>query len=166
MPVMVGEPQSNFKPAPEGLHHAVCVDVVELGLKETPWGERRKVELVWQIADKDPETELPFEVHKWYTASLFETANLRKDLETWRGRKFTKEELKGFDLEKLLGANCQLQVIHNTTDEKIYANIQAIVPLTKGSAKIAPTGYVRRKDRENGNGAAAAPAGDGDDIPF
>jgi len=37
-------------------------------------------------------------ISKRYTMSLGEQSTLRKDLESWRGKKFTPEELQGFDL--------------------------------------------------------------------
>ncbi|MHA1379626.1 MAG: hypothetical protein ACTSRG_14730 [Candidatus Helarchaeota archaeon] len=45
--------------------------------------------------------------------SLHAKATMRKFLESWRGKKFTKEELEGFDLQKILGKPCQLQIIHS-----------------------------------------------------
>lgn len=170
MAIVAREPESKFTPAPEGLHQAVCVDVVELGVVKGPYGDKEKVEIVWQIDLTNEDTNRRFEVRKWYTISLHEKANLRKDLECWRGRKFTKDELAGFDLEKLIGANCQLQVIHNITDEgKVYANVQAIVPHNSKVPKIAPDMYIRKKDRptERGNGNTPDdPFVDDDAPPF
>lgn len=103
----------------------------------------------------DEETGKNFMVSKSYTASLNDKANLCQDLETWRGRKFTAEEKMGFDLEKLVGAPCQLQIVHNVVDGgQVYANVQAIVPIGKGMTKMrVPSDYVRKQDREqNGNG--------------
>ena len=54
----------------------------------------------------------PFVVSKTYTASLFEMAALRKDLQSWRGMSFTEEELKGFDITKLLGCTARIEVGH------------------------------------------------------
>ena len=96
-----------YTPTPEGLWPAVCVDVVDLGMQETPWGPKQKVELYWEIEELDPKG-VRFTVRTRYTASLNDKANLRKQLEAWRGRKFTAQELKGFDLEVLVGVNCQL----------------------------------------------------------
>jgi hypothetical protein len=168
--IIARKPQSSFDPCPEGLHQAVCVDVVDLGMQTTPWGDKHKVELRWQAEEVNPKTGRRFELRKRYGLSLHEKAGLRKDLECWRGRKFTEQELEGFDLEKLIAANCQLQVIHNISDEgKVYDNVQAIVPHNPKVAKIAPQDYVRQKDREKAqhNGAAddVPPPGD-DDVPF
>jgi len=169
MAIWAREPESKFTPAPEGLHQAVCVDVVDLGLVNTQWGDKHKVELRWQLDEVNQETGRRFDVRARYTLSLSEKANLRKNLETWRGRKFTGEELKGFDLEKLIGVNCQLQVIHNLSDEgKTYANVQAIVPHNAKAPKIQPLDYVREKDREKQqqtNGVAVQPDAD-DPCPF
>jgi hypothetical protein len=99
---------------------------------------------------------------------LSEKSRLRPTLEAWRGRKFTKEELDGFDLEKLIAAPCQIQIVHNISDEgRIYGNMQAVVPSAKGMAKLSPQDYVRMKDRarEQGTGTPTSP-GDDDALPF
>lgn len=156
MPIIAKKPESNFTPCPEGLHQAVCVDVVDLGLQKGQFGEKHKVEIRWQV-DQENEQGRRFQLRKWYTLSLHEKSNLRKDLECWRGRKFTEAELAGFDLENLIKANCQLQVIHNISDEgKTYDNVQAIVPHNAKLPKIAPQDYVREQDR--------AKAGEGHDF--
>lgn len=171
MAIIARAPESKFTPAPEGLHQAVCVDVHDLGLQKTAWGEKHKVLLVWQIDLVNDETGKRFDIRQSYTLSLSEKANLRRDLECWRGRKFTEDELSGFDLEKLLGANCQLQIVHNIADEgKTYANVQAIVPFNaKLGPKLSPLEYVRMKDRAkaqgNGHGHDAPPVED-DSVPF
>jgi hypothetical protein len=170
MAIIAREPESKFTPAPEGLHPAVCVDVIDLGMVEGQFGAKHKVELRWQIEDVNPEIDKRFQVRKRYTLSLHKKASLRTELETWRGRKFTEEELRGFDLEKLISVCCQLQVIHNITDEGgVWANVQAIVPYPRGMAKLAPEGYVREKDREHtqGNGGPNFDmAADDDSVPF
>lgn len=168
MAIIAKKPESNFTPCPEGLHQAICVDVVDLGINKGPYGEKHKVELRWQTELENEETNRRYQLRKWYTLSLHEKASLRKDLECWRGRKFTEDELRGFDLEKLINANCQLQVIHNITDDgKTYDNIQAIVPHNVKLPKIAAQDYTREKDRVKAQGNGAPPHDDPDDpIPF
>lgn len=171
MAIIAREPESKFTPAPEGLHQAVCVDVVDLGLVKGPFGEKHKVEIRWQIDAVNADTGRRFDVRRWYTLSLHEKSNLRKDLETWRGQKFTADELKGFDLERLIGVNCQVQVIHNLSDEgKTYANVQAIVPAPAKVPKLAVQDYIRERDRPKQPSAGGPDFADGappdDDIPF
>lgn len=170
MPIIARKPEISFTPCPEGLHHAVCVDVCDLGIVKGQYGEKHKVEIRWQTDVTNKDTGKRFELRKWYTLSLHEKANLRKDLECWRGRKFTDTELEGFDLECLLGVNCQLQVIHNITDEgKTFDSVQAIVPHNARLPKIAPLDYVRQQDRPKQYGNGASPnngALNVEDIPF
>jgi hypothetical protein len=54
MPIMVRDNKKAFTPAPEGLHQAVCVDVVDLGLAEGPWGAKPTVELRWELLARGP----------------------------------------------------------------------------------------------------------------
>jgi hypothetical protein len=171
MPIIAKDNRREFTPAPEGLHQAVCVDVTDLGLQATQWGEKQKVEIRWQLEEKDEETGKRFLIMSRYTNSLNEKATLRQHLEAWRGRRFTQEELEGFDLEKLLGVNCQLQVIHNIVGEgRVYANVQAIVPIGKGMTKIRPEDYVRVVDRAGATNVASNGAkgngGNDDEAPF
>lgn len=139
-----------FAPAPSGLHQAVCVDVVDMGMLEVTYAgktkQQHKVRLVWQI-DEPMDDGKRFIVQKRYTLSLSEKANLRKDLESWRGKPFTRDEEMGFDLERLIGVNCFLNIVHADKDGKTYANVVGVVPLKRGMPHIQPEGYVRVQDR-------------------
>ncbi len=148
MPIYARRPASTFQPCPEGLHHAVCVDVVDLGIVASMYGDKHKVRIVWQIEEQNDKLRR-FTARKQYNLSLHEKATLRKDLEAWRGRKFTEAELDEFDLEKLITANCQIQVVHSLSDEgSVFANVQAVVPAPKNVAKLLPLEYTREQDRD------------------
>jgi hypothetical protein len=181
----------NFTPAPDGLHQAVLVDVVDLGEKPTEWGPKHKIRLVWEL---DPSTAgtleggRRFTVSKQYTASIHEKGNLRKDLKGWFGRDLNADETKKFDLERLLGRPCTVFVQQaESQDGRVFANVQIISK--PGKSPIGPSGdYTRVQDRDSkpgprpGNsyqqrpahqpaalpqGAAPARApGDDEDIPF
>lgn len=182
MGTRVSRPKSTFRTAPEGLHPAVCVDVWDIWTSKRAerWGGglQDNTRLVWQIDQtfKNEETgkEQRYEVSQMYTASLHEKAKLRQHLESWRGRKFSEKELDNFELENLLSANCQLQVIHNIKDNgDTYANVQSIVPLHKSMEKLIVTSdFVRRKDRKKDDETDhTAPGENGfeaadDDVPF
>lgn len=169
MPIYASYQKGEFTPAPEGLHQAVCVDVVDQGLRQTQWGEKHKVQIRWQIDQADEKTGRPFLVTASYTLSLHKKANLRQHLEAWRGQRFSEDELQGFDLEKLLGVNCQLQIVHSIGDEgSVFANVQAIVPLGKGMVHLRPSAdYVRVCDRPGQQQRPAAfSGGTVDEVPF
>lgn len=174
MPIIVkGGNGGTFAPAPAGLHQGVCVDVVDMGVMEVIYAgktkKQHKIRIIWQL-DQTMEDLRPFIVQKRYTASLHEKSTLRKELESWRGRPFTSEELDGFDMERLLGANAQLNIQHAVKEGTTYANVVTLVPLGRGMAKIEPRGYVRVKDRTDAEQASDANEDAGpltvEDIPF
>jgi hypothetical protein len=131
----------NIIPPPAGTHRARCFAVIDLGTQQTTWNNRviwqEKILLGWELSDEFYETEeglkKPHIVWQRYTNSLANNANLRADLESWRGIGFRPEELKGFKVEKVLGKACLLTLIHKEKDGKTYANITAITPLPKGT---------------------------------
>ena len=68
-----------------------------------------------------------------YTMSLSEKAKLRSALETWRGKAFTEDELRGFNLANIVGLPCMLSVIHRQAKNgNTYANIGSISKPMKG----------------------------------
>jgi hypothetical protein len=150
--MVVREPESNFVQCPPGLHAAVCVDEVDLGLIANRFDPESDpiptVRLVWQIAEDMPDGR-PFLIKKEYRASLHEKAGLRHDLQSWRGREFSFDELVGFDLEKIVGVPCMLNIVEKTSKKgKKFSNIVAVMPLAKGLTKIEPRDYVRVIDRK------------------
>ena len=67
---------------------------------------------------------------KNYTLSWSEKANLRLDLQSWRGRPFSQEEMRKFDLKNVLGAWCMLNVIERPgNDGKTYTNVNGVTPV-------------------------------------
>jgi hypothetical protein len=129
------EPEDNFELIPAAaVYNATCVGIYDLGTQPGGMYEpAKKLIIQWELADVKTSDGKPITISKNYTNSLHEKANLRKDLEAWRGKKFTADEAKGFDLRKVLKAACQLQVIHTKRDEKEYANIATIMSLAKGT---------------------------------
>ena len=169
MPIIAkaGESRS-FVPCPPGLHQGVCCDVVDLGMVKTQFGDgeaklKHMVRIVWQV-DHAMEDGKRFTVQRRYTLSLHEKAALRHDLESWRGKPFTFDELAGFDLERLIGVNGQLNVMHQTRDGETYANVQGIVPLGRGMTKMTVENYIRVKDRTEQEQEPPPP--DESDYPF
>jgi hypothetical protein len=71
----------------------------------------------------------PMTVAKTFTLSLAEKATMRRDLQTWRGKEFTKEELRGFELKNVLGQWAMITVAENESNGKTYTNIANINPV-------------------------------------
>jgi hypothetical protein len=140
--------ESTFTPVSEGLHQAICSAVVDLGMQ--PGSDmypqpKRQVYLRFDCVDETVEFEKdgqkmtgPARCGATYTLSLGDKSKLRPLLESWRGKKFTAEELEGFDISKLLNVPCQIQILHNHKGGNTYANVQTIVPFPKNTPKPAP----------------------------
>jgi len=165
--LLARRPQRTYATAPEGLHVACCVDIVNLGIVQGAYGPKHKVRIVWQLDAIDETRERRFDVARVYTLSLHERAALRKDLESWRGKKFTEVELDGgFDLEKLIGVNAQVNVTHDLSDDgTCYANVSTVVPPVKGAPRLVPLAYIRAKDRQRASTGTVA-TDPNDPIPF
>ena len=156
MPIVV-KAGADFIPAPEGSHSAVLVDVVDLGTVPSTHNGRTEskhmARLVWQIGENMPDNGRRFTVSRLYNQSLHKKATLRRDLESMRGRAFTDSELRGFDLELLIGLPCLLNVVHVTRDGTTYSNVSSVMQLPKGMTRLQPRDYVRVKDRQEQNSA-------------
>jgi len=144
MPLMAKETGGDFELPPEGVHNAVCTKIIDLGMQESTYNGntslKRKVLIEWELDGVERKDGEPFLVASRYTLSLGKNAQLRKVLQGWRGKAFTKEELAGFDLEKVLGAPCQVQIVHNeAANGNTYANVENVMPLGKGVEKPTPS---------------------------
>jgi hypothetical protein len=128
-----------FTPVPQGMHLARCYRVIDLGTQESSFQGKvknlPKVMLQFEVHGEDENGKPivtdkgePMSISKNFTLSLGEMATLRKDLQTWRGREFTPEELRGFELKNVLGAWAMISVIKAMgTNGKEYTNIAAIL---------------------------------------
>lgn len=128
----------DFEQAPTGTHIARCIRIIDIGTQEGEYQgkpiHRRQSIVAWELPDALMTTGdyagKPFVVSKFYTASLSEKANLRKDLVNWRGREFTDEELKGFDPANILGKCCMLSI---TANDKGKSRVTAVMALPKNT---------------------------------
>lgn len=139
---------TDYEPLAAGMHHAVCYGIVDLGTQ--PGGQfepKRKVAFLWEVPaerikfEKDGvKKDLPRGVSAIYTLSLSTKGLMRPMLESWRGKAFTAEELAGFDLKAVLGANCFLNIVHapgtGKNVGKTYANVKSVNPLAKGMTRL------------------------------
>lgn len=159
MPILAAEGESKPKQQPPaGTHVARCISVIDLGTQPTPFGDAHKISVTWELPNEQAvfsqeKGEQPFVIAKDYTLSLYEKANLRHDLESWRGRQFTDTELKGFDVAKLIGVPAMLSVVHKTTQKgKTYANVAGVSAMPKGMVcppQINPSVEYSIRDGEN-----------------
>lgn len=141
----------NYTPLEAGTYPARCYSMVHIGtIQEEFQGEKKimnKVRISWELPTelkefKQGEGEKPYVLSKEFTLSLHEKSSLRAFLKSWRGKDFTEEEAKSFDVTKLLGVTCMLSVGHKESKGKVYAEINSVSPIIKGftvPAQINPT---------------------------
>lgn len=144
----------NFKRVPAGVFIGRCFSLIDLGTQTTngQFGEKQqhKIRIAWELFGEDEEgnpltidvdgREMPLTISKSYTVSLHEKSSLRKDLAAWRGRDFTDEEARAFDVSKLIGAYCMVNVTTSESNGKTYSNVGGLTPLPGAlkNAKPAP----------------------------
>jgi len=134
-------PVKEFKIAPTGSHLARLYRIIDLGTQKSEYMGKvnmlRKVKFFWELHGDDLKTDdgKPLIQTRNYTLSLGEKASLRKDLESWRGKSFTDDELRGFDLTNLLDKWCMITVQHRESNGKTYADAVAVTPVPAVVAK-------------------------------
>lgn len=147
MGLTIKESGGSFTPCPAGTHLGICIGIYDLGTQVTPFKDEKtgepkmakQVFIQWELPTELMDDGRPFTIGRFYTASLNEKANLRHDLESWRGREFTPQELEGFSLNNVLGKCCMVSVIrYNKSDGTQGAKIGNVMALPKGMACPSP----------------------------
>ena len=131
---------------PAGNYIARCYQMIEIGTVKTVFqGQEKtlhKVRIGWELPTElkvfNPEKgEQPCVISKEYTLSLNEKATLRKMLASWRGKDFTEEQARAFDITVLVGVPCMLNIIHKPSEKDpttIYQEIGSVSPMPRGMA--------------------------------
>lgn len=147
--MIISDTSKEFKIAPAGNHLARLYSCIDLGHQSVIWnGDTKimhKVVLTWELHGEDEngekletEDKKPLIVSKRYTVSLGDQSTLRKDLESWSGKKMTTEDRKNFDLKNLLGKFCMLSVVHS--EDGKYANVSGISAVPTALRNSLPDG--------------------------
>jgi phage gpG-like protein len=175
MPIMAERKEGKeFELPTEGTVQAVLAEVIDKGLVDQVYnGVAKKVHKIllrWQLAELDSEKQ-PKRIYERYTLSLHEKSGLYKRIKGL----FGKEPPQSLDLEKLVGTNTNLVVVHNEGKDKsgqpkTYANIAATLKLQPAQKKLEIVA-IPKKDEVKAEVAKslavteANPITD-DDIPF
>ena len=128
---------------PAGNYIARCYKMIHVGtVEEIIMGEKKvlnRVRIGWELPEEtrvfsEAKGEQPLVIEGEYTLSMHEKSNLRKLLASWRGKDFTEKEAEAFDITKLLGVPCMLNIIHRPSKKdptKLYENISGVTALPK-----------------------------------
>lgn len=132
MSLVISEEQSESKypTIPLGVSKARCVSVIDLGTQENNWqGEiswKRQVLFEWEVPEHTNNNSEPLTISKFYNVSFFEKSNLSKDLTSWKGKPFSPQEKKQFNMGDMLGQTCQIQIMEKDNGKQ---QIVSIMPL-------------------------------------
>ncbi|MBH62313.1 MAG: hypothetical protein CL569_07680 [Alphaproteobacteria bacterium] len=141
--------RGTFEPVPEGIHNAVLVDVVDLGIEQTTYNnetkDQHKLKLVWQVPTELTSTDKVKTIGRKFTASLHEQSALRKTLNQWLGG-LTPEQTVSLDLDLLIGTSAKLLVMNREIDGRMMHMVESVQPCDEKLEASAD--YVRIKDRE------------------
>jgi hypothetical protein len=120
-----------------GVYPGVCAQIYDLGMQAGYEGKQQhKIVLLFELDERKDDGKR-YLISRTYTASLNEKAALRKDLESWRRKPFTSDELQGFDIEVLKGVPCQINVVsYQKQNGTAGTKIGAILPPAKGQEPI------------------------------
>jgi hypothetical protein len=153
-PVLLKENSKEFQRPKLGIDSARCIAVVDLGTQHgeyqgKPKSSRQVIfrfELPNQLIEEGEYAGQPLTVwSRRFSQGLSEKSALRPFLEAWRGAKFTKEELEGFDPKKILGRTCLLTMGEESKNGKTYSQILAISGVPNGTVvpkQVNPAVYV------------------------
>jgi len=136
---MKADAGGTFEQPPTGPQPAVLTRIMDIGTHTDTspvYGVQRKHQLVymWELAELMTDGR-PFTVQKFYTLSMNEKANLRIDLESWRGKAFEVGEEVAIDAA--LGAACMLNITETSSGK---AKVASVMKLPKGMAAPKPAG--------------------------
>lgn len=129
---------SNIPKLEPGTYPGICTGIIDLGMQYSKAfnKEQHQVVLKFELPGEQVEINGKLEnrnVYETYTFSFNEKSNLRKMLQSWRGKAFSEEELQGFDLEKVLGLPCFISIINETsTSGNSFSKIAGISKPPKG----------------------------------
>jgi hypothetical protein len=129
--------RKQFQIAPAGTHLARLYRIIDLGTQMREYEGKvnmlRKAKFFWELHGEDATGKpllttdnKPLIQSKEYTMSLGEKANLRRDLEAWRGKAFTEEELRGFNVSTVLGHFCMVNISHREKGDMTYADLKGV----------------------------------------
>jgi hypothetical protein len=132
--------QKEYKQVPVGTHLGRCYRIIDLGTQKSTFDGNvkflRKIRVYWELHGEDDQgqpllTEKgePLSIQRDYTLSFVDNATLRKEVENWFAEKIPAEDAHRYDLKKILDKWGMVNVIHNTTNGKLYSNVKSVSPV-------------------------------------
>jgi hypothetical protein len=122
---------------------AICVDVNDLGVQETPWGKRPQISFVFETDTRD-ESGLPRFLTRTFNNYALPKSALTAEIKNWLGRDISGDD-KGWDLEECVGEQATLstsEALSKTGNH--YEKIEAVKP--GGMVQVQASGSYERRE--------------------
>lgn len=135
------KPTTNRILPPAGSHVARVVQIIYLGTQKLTWQGQEKeafrVRITWELPNekasfKEGEPEKPFVVSKELSLSMGRKSSLRPFVEGILGCSLEDDEAYAFDLDEILGKECQVNLTHKDGEDGKYYIINSASSLLKG----------------------------------
>jgi len=134
--------EKNYQRCEGGAYVGRCIRIVDMGTHVMPYRDKEtgaevtkhEIQVTFELGSELMEDGKPFVVSWTGTPSINEKSNLHKMLVAWRGKPFTPDELKSFDLNLILDKCCLVNVTKTPSKDgkKFYNNVQSVMQLPKG----------------------------------
>tara|TARA_R110002020_G_scaffold357043_5_gene569494 strand:+ start:1724 stop:2311 length:588 start_codon:yes stop_codon:yes gene_type:complete len=115
----------NIKP---GLINAICVGVWNIGVQKSEYNEEvkfnEKIIIGFEVEQRNSVSNLQIFHPEVFTMSLHAKSKLGPMIESWFSKKLTDKERYNYDLKKIVGKRCTLNLIENGT----WISIATILP--------------------------------------
>jgi len=124
------------------LQDLLLIDIIDRGYRLNDYNKQdvkvqRKFSWRYALDAVDEETGKQYTVDDVLTFSMDKRATMRARVSAGLGREFSDEEAGKLDVETMVGMQFQGMIVHKPRGERVYANIQTIMPQAKGTTPIA-----------------------------
>jgi hypothetical protein len=125
--------------------NAVCVDVINLGIVETPWGHKPQLKFAFEADQRSLFGEARILVRTFHNCTYKKSA-LRQFVKSWCGRDLAEEANHGtINLHSLIGKQARLKTLLTPTQRGGW--FDKIVGIRKpGKVQVQPSGNYERQD--------------------
>ncbi len=115
--------QQEKKGLEQGIYHAICYSVVDIGTSENKFDGKKKRQIVlgWKLLDEFYPDGNNLKIHKTVTFSMNERATLRKFIASWFSG--LQVDLEDFDFSQLLNKGCSLVLAPNMNGNITIDNV-------------------------------------------
>ena len=115
--------KQQFEKMSEGLHNVVITDVKDIGQKETMYGVKDQLRIVFQAQDQKDKEGKPVDA----TMTVNKVITSKSGLGILLDKLGIDGSADEFDTDVMIGVKCQVVIEHKENDGRVYANITSVL---------------------------------------